>query len=179
MAMASVVVQTAAPMVPSVAFGVTGSLKDGLQFLDELKFIYVASHCVVEKRLSEEKVRFIAGTSSMCGISAIAVSNDKRNLAVAEIAKVQDASITTPSSPVISVYAAAKLIKRRSLTSALAGSREYVSLSFTCDGKNIAALGGPPEWQLQVWNIMGIRVVGSVKTVTLNSTAAYQVCLNF
>ncbi|KAG0613875.1 hypothetical protein M758_6G135700 [Ceratodon purpureus] len=173
--MASVVSLTAPPMVPSMAFGVSGSLKDGLEFLDELTYIYVASHCLVEKSLAEENspTRFIAGNSSMCGISAIAVSLDKRNLAVAEIAR-QDASSATTSSPVINVYGSAKLFRRRSLTSVSAGTHEYVSLSFTCDGKRIAALGGPPEWQLQVWNIMQNKVVGSIKTVTLNSTAAYQ-----
>lgn len=174
MAMAASV--TAAPMAPSAAFGVTGSLKDGLQFLENLTFITVASHLVIEKNLADLRApaRFLTGGTTMCGISAIAVSPDRRNLAVAEIAKLG----STTSSPVINVYAAAKLMKRRSLMSLSAGSHQYVSLCFTCDGKHIAALGGPPEWQLQLWNIMGIKVVGCIKTVTLNSTGAYQVRAN-
>ena len=60
--MASVALQTAAPMVPSVAYGVTGSLKDGLQFLDMLNFIYVSSHCMAEKNLYNDKaMHFIRG----------------------------------------------------------------------------------------------------------------------
>lgn len=161
-----------APMAASAAFGVTSTLNDnGVHFLADTTYVTVAGHMVVERTLSDSKApaRFLTGTTTgMCGVSAIAVSPDRRTLAVAEVA--------TPGSwPVINVYAVAKLIKRRSLSSIAAGSHQYVSLCFTCDGKHIAALGGAPEWLLQLWNIVGVKVVGSIRTVTLNSTAAYQV----
>ncbi|XP_073392663.1 uncharacterized protein [Physcomitrium patens] len=183
MAMASSASSLSIPLKPSEAFGVKGSLRDGVHFVEGYTFIYVASHCVIEKNIRDLRAqgRFLTGSPSMCGISAIVVSPDDRTLAVAEIAKLQDvnssysSSSVAAASPVISVYSAAKLSKKQSLISASAGSHEYISLSYTCDGKHLAALGGPPEWLLQLWHVRKTKVLCSIKTVTLNSTGAYQV----
>nr|PNR46824.1 hypothetical protein PHYPA_013944 [Physcomitrium patens] len=181
--MASSASSLSIPLKPSEAFGVKGSLRDGVHFVEGYTFIYVASHCVIEKNIRDLRAqgRFLTGSPSMCGISAIVVSPDDRTLAVAEIAKLQDvnssysSSSVAAASPVISVYSAAKLSKKQSLISASAGSHEYISLSYTCDGKHLAALGGPPEWLLQLWHVRKTKVLCSIKTVTLNSTGAYQV----
>lgn len=166
-------------LTPCEAYGVKGSLQDGLHFVEGFTFVYVASHCFIEKNARDLRAqgRFVAGTPSMCGISAIVVSPDHKSLAVAEIAMQQDVnSGVAAASPMISVYSASKLSRKQSLISASAGSHQYVSLSYTCDGKHLAALGGPPEWLLQLWHVRKTEVLTSVKTVTLNSTAAYQVC---
>lgn len=172
------------------AFGVKGSLRDGVVFVDATTVVYTAGHCVVVRDVGlshmnskKAKDRFITGTADMAGISSLAISKDKKWMAVAEVApasKFQEgtaAAGTITSFPVVTVYSMKRLAKKRSLTSDKAGSREYVSMSFTWDGKHIAALGGAPDWQLQLWHINDAKVVCSIKTATLTSSAVYQVSI--
>lgn len=180
------------PMLPTEAYGVKGNLKDGVHFVDATNIVYVAGHCLILKDPSKKKHRLIPGSPNMEGISALAVSNNKRYIAVAEIApptkipgtpeeeaiaKLAAQSGTAVKGPVINVYTVKTLAKKRSLSGKKAGSREFISLSFSADGKKIAALGGAPDWKLQVWNITATKVIGSMKTGTLTSSAVYQVVL--
>ncbi|XP_073395494.1 uncharacterized protein [Physcomitrium patens] len=167
-------------IVPKEVFGVQGSLGNGVQFLNEVDFMYVASHCLVKKNLVDMKApgHIISGSSSMCGISAITLSLDKKILAIAEFAKIQQFQIdevVATINPTISIYSTSKLSKMLTLISTLLGSHKYVSLSFTCDGKQIAALVGSLEWELELWHVVGTKVVNPIKIVTTNHTIPYQV----
>lgn len=184
--------ETAMATVPVMAlkraFGVNGSLRDGVVFVDATTVVYIAGHCVVVRdvglshvKSKKAKDRFITGTADMAGISSLAISKDKKWMAIAEVArapKFQEAIAAAGAIntfPVVTVYSMRRLAMKRSLTSDKAGSREYVSMSFTWDGKHIAALGGAPDWQLQLWHINDAKVVCAIKTATLTSSAVYQV----
>ena len=54
--------------------------------------------------------------------------------------------------------------------------QEYVSVSFSTDGKYVAAQGGVPEWNLMLWIWEKSKLVASVRTVTHPGHAVHQ-CL--
>ncbi|CAK9258476.1 unnamed protein product [Sphagnum jensenii] len=187
------------PLVPVEGFGLKGNLRDGVHFLDASTIAYVAGHCVILKDCRDKKQRVIAGTPSMYGISALAVSTSKKFIAVAEVAPptkipgtVEEenaskaaaaaapaaATLTTAAtagakSPMINIYTLQSLIKKRSLTTTRFGSREIVSMCFSADGRMLAAQGGAPNWKLLLWDVMATKVAASIRSV--DGTVAYQV----
>ena len=68
--------------------------------------------------------------------------------------------------------------KRKVLTTMDSGSREYVSLCFSPDGKLIAAQGGAPEWNLVLWIWEKSKVACTVKTTNQMSSDVYQCAFN-
>lgn len=56
-----------------------------------------------------------------------------------------------------------------------ANAQDYVSLSFSADGKTIVAQAGAPEWYLLVWSWEKAKVVATTKTSNQQSAPIYQV----
>lgn len=57
----------------------------------------------------------------------------------------------------------------------VANVQEYVSLSFSADGKTIVAQAGAPEWYLLVWSWEKAKVIATTKTSNQQSAPIYQV----
>jgi hypothetical protein len=57
--------------------------------------------------------------------------------------------------------------------------QEYVSMSFSADGKMLLAQGGAPEWNLVLWVWEKSKVAATVKTTNQAGHAIYNVGLGW
>lgn len=139
-----------------MVFGTRENVKDGLHYLDENNIVWVAgkSLVVLDTQLGTQEL--IPCSPSCESVTAMALSFNRRILAVAESGK----------SAAIVIYlfdpsVTPKLKRRKVLQLPDLGSCEYVSLSFSRDGRQLAALGGHPEWKLLYWNVEKMKIIAS------------------
>ena len=114
--------------------------------------------------MEQRQQKFIPGSVDTEGIMALAVSANRKYVAVAERSE----------KGLITIYDLSTLKRRKVLSIAELGSKEYVSLCFSPDGKMLAAHGGAPEWNLTVWIWEKSKMVASVKTNNQQNTSIYQ-----
>lgn len=137
-------------------FGVSETVKDGLHYMDETNVLWVAGKTLVILDTQLGAQQLIACTSNCESVTAMAMSYNRRLLAVAECSSI----------PCIVIYLCdpsgnPKLKRKKVLQVPDLGSTEYVSLSFSLDGRHLVSLGGSPEWNVVYWNIERGRVVSS------------------
>ncbi|KAH8620043.1 hypothetical protein ERJ75_000103900 [Trypanosoma vivax] len=137
-------------------FGVCENVAGGIQYLDDTNVVWVAgkSLIVLDTQLGTQQM--VQCTPTCKKITAIAMSNNRRLMAVAESSK----------SPCIVIYVCdptgtPKLKRKKLLQLPDLGSTEYVSLCFSHDGQNLVALGGKPEWNVVYWSVNRGKMVAS------------------
>lgn len=139
-----------------MVFGVREDVKDGLHYLDENNIVWVAgkSLVVLDTQLGTQQLMPCSPTCD--AVTTMALSSNRRTLAVAESGKIAAIVIY-----LFDATAFPKLRRRKVLQLADLGSTEYVSLSFSHDGRQLAALGGHPEWKLVYWNVEKMKMIAS------------------
>jgi hypothetical protein len=70
--------------VERFVFGLKGDVKDNIHYLDEHNILYPAGSNTVIYNIESKTQRFIPITEKCEGITAMAVSSNKRNLAIGE-----------------------------------------------------------------------------------------------
>lgn len=73
-----------ASLIPHHVFGVKSSIKNSMYFTDETTVMYVAGHNLVFWSVDQKAQRIISGTPDTDAITAIAITPNKRQVAVAE-----------------------------------------------------------------------------------------------
>jgi len=73
-----------ASLIPHYVFGIKSSIKNSLFFVDETTIVYPAGHNVVFGSLDQKAQRIISGTPDTDGITAMALTPNKKQVAVAE-----------------------------------------------------------------------------------------------
>ncbi|PKU28390.1 cilia- and flagella-associated protein 57 [Limosa lapponica baueri] len=118
-----------------------------------------------------------AGTEKSRGVQALAVSPNRRYLAVSE---------TVADQPVLAVSELSEVParRRRTLAAAELPAREVVSLAFSPDCRYLAAITLPPEGHLTYWLWEKQRLMAAVPVEALGSSVcqektAYFTYLNF
>lgn len=139
---------------PKLVFGFRGDVSDNVGYADDGSVVYPAGHNIVLYSPDSKTQRLISGTLESEGITAICVSPNKKLLAVAE--RSEKAMIT--------VYDLQTLKRRKVLMSSDAAAKEYVSLSFSADGKMLLAQGGGPDYNLVLWVWEKSKVAAVAKT---------------
>lgn len=144
--------------------GVTGSVA----YHDEQTIVFPSGANTVLYNIDQKLQKFIPATDRSEGMTAMAVSPNRRYVAVAE--KGEKATIT--------IYDLHSLRKRKILSSPEIQSTEFVSLAFSPDSKYLVAQGGRPDWTLLYWTWEKSKVMASVKTTNPQTNApVYQVFL--
>ena len=159
-------------MSPRHTFGLKADVKDNVHYLDEQTVLYPAGHNVVIFNTEQKTQRFISGTEKTEGITAIAVSPNKKYVAVAERAAEGEKALVT----VFDLHT----LKRRKVLQAVASdvmSREFVCLAFSPDSKGLLTHGGAPDWTLVYW-LWEKAKVGAVSKSSNAQNAVYQVSFN-
>lgn len=73
-----------ASLIPHHVFGLKASLRDALHFVDDTTVIYPAGHNLVFWSTDQKSQKIISGTPDADGISAIALTPNRKQVAVAE-----------------------------------------------------------------------------------------------
>ncbi|CAM9422140.1 unnamed protein product, partial [Hapterophycus canaliculatus] len=101
--------------------------------------------------------QLISGTAS-AGITALALTSNRRLLAVAE------AALTERGYPTVNIYDAANLKRRKMLSWSDMGSATIVCVAFSADCRLCLTQGGAPEWKLVLWTAeKAAKVICSAK----------------
>ncbi|XP_027538817.1 cilia- and flagella-associated protein 57 isoform X2 [Neopelma chrysocephalum] len=134
----------AAAVLPVAVFGCRPRVAGGVCFLEERVVLHAAGAGCLRLHLEHKWHNFIPGTEKSRGVQALAVSPNRRFLAVSEAAGEQ---------PVLAVYelSAERARRRRALATAELPARQAVSLAFSPDGRYLAAATAMPEGVLTCW----------------------------
>ena len=139
------------------AFGLTSGVSGSVHYLDEQTIVYpVGTNCVLYN-VDQKSQKLIQCSVNGAGITALAVSPNKRYAAVAEKGRGDKAIVT--------IYDLSSLRKKKTLSYSEASIQEYTSLAFSPDSKYLITQGGQPEWILVYWGWEKSKLMASFKTV--------------
>ncbi|XP_071420692.1 cilia- and flagella-associated protein 57 isoform X1 [Pithys albifrons albifrons] len=134
----------AAAVLPVAVFGCRPRVAGGVCFLEEQVVLHAAGAGCLRLHLEHKWHNFIPGTEKSRGVQALAVSPDRRFLAVSE---------TVSEQPVLAVYelSAERARRRRALVAAELPARQVVSLAFSPNSRYLATATALPEALLTCW----------------------------
>ncbi|BFZ16806.1 hypothetical protein BsWGS_19845 [Bradybaena similaris] len=151
-------------------FGLKTGVSGNVCYHDEQTIVYPAgSNCIIYN-IDQKSQRFIAGTEKNEGMTALAVSPNRRYVAIAEKGE----------KPTVTIYDLHSLRKKKTLSSNEMPSGEYISVAFSPDSKYLVTQGGKPEWTLLYWTWERSKVMASVKSSNPQNpnSEVYQVSFN-
>uniref|UniRef100_A0A3Q0KGU0 WD-repeat protein, putative n=1 Tax=Schistosoma mansoni TaxID=6183 RepID=A0A3Q0KGU0_SCHMA len=140
-------------------FGYRTGISGSIVFLDDQTIVYPCGSNLILYNLEQKTQKFIAGLEKSEGMTALAISPNRRYIALSE---------KMPDKPVVTVYDVHTLRKKKSLHAPDIHSNEFVSLAFSPDSKYLAVQSGSPEWILTYWSWEKPKQLASVKTSTSN-----------
>jgi len=152
---------------PRHVFGFKSNVANNLWYLDEQTIVYPSGSNCILYNIDQRTQKFIPCTENGNGITAIAVSPNRRYVAIAEKSE----------KPTITIYDLHSLRKRKVLSSPECQSMEYVSIAFSPDSKYLIAQGGRPDWTLLYWTWEKAKVLASTKSTNQQNSLVYQVGL--
>jgi len=151
---------------PRHIFGLRSSVTNNIAYHDEQTIVYPSGASCILYNIDQKLQKFIPASDKTDGMTAMAVSPNRRYVAIAE--KGEKATIT--------IYDLHALRKRKILSSSEVQSMEYVSLAFSPDSKYLVAQGGSPDWTLLYWAWEKSKVMASTKSTNPQTNApVYQV----
>ncbi|XP_036452639.1 cilia- and flagella-associated protein 57 [Colossoma macropomum] len=159
-------------------FGLRTGVRNNLLFFDEQTVIFPSGNNCVRYNIDQKWQRFIPGTERSHGMQALAISANRRYLAVAE--RGEKGTIT--------VYDLQheQSRKRKVLTGGEVPVQEFVCMAFSPDSKYLLGQAGGPEWTLFYWVWDKHKVMATVKTtstgpisqVSFNPQDNTQICVS-
>ncbi|KAL6489815.1 hypothetical protein MHYP_G00001600 [Metynnis hypsauchen] len=159
-------------------FGLRTGVRNSLLFLDEQTVIFPSGNNCVRYNIDQRWQRFIPGTERSHSMQALAISANRRYLAVAE--RGEKGTIT--------VYDLQheQSRKRKVLTGGEVPVQEFVCMAFSPDSKYLLGQAGGPEWTLFYWVWEKHKVMATVKTtstgpisqVSFNPQDNTQICVS-
>jgi cilia- and flagella-associated protein 57 len=135
----------------------------GIHFLDDQTVIYPAGSNLVFYSHETKSQRFIHLSEHCDKITSVALSTNRRWLAIAETGK----------KPQIVIYELTTFRKRKVLQ--LPENSEYISLCFSSDAKYLLSLSGQPDWALTFWSWEKNKVLATVRATNTTDKIANSV----
>ncbi|VDO59646.1 unnamed protein product [Schistosoma margrebowiei] len=140
-------------------FGYRTGISGSVVWLDDQTIVYPCGSNLVLYNLEQKTQKFIAGLEKSEGMTALAISPNRRYIAVSE---------KTLDKPVITIYDVHALRKKKTLHTPDTHSNEFISIAFSPDSKYLAVQSGSPDWTLTYWSWEKPKQLASVKTSTSN-----------
>eukprot|EP00435_Cladocopium_sp_Y103_P050406 s503_g15.t1 len=149
-------------------FGFKSGVKGNMHFTDDAHLLYPAGHNTILYHADHKaQIRVFPGSEGSEGISSLALSPNRKFLAVCE--KFQERAVCY-------VYDVTTGKRRRgyhrqrsrcgTLLELSAEAREYVCAAFSAENKFLITQGGPPDWTLILWSWDKAKAHGAVKEGT-------------
>ncbi|XP_032633573.1 cilia- and flagella-associated protein 57 isoform X1 [Chelonoidis abingdonii] len=151
-------------------FGLRSRVANNVCYFDEQIIIYPSGNSCVKYHLEQKWQKFIQGSEKSQGMLALAMSPNRRYLAISEIVQ---------EKPIITIYELSSVpCKKRKVLSVFDFPvQEFVSLAFSPDSKYLVAQTGPPESNLAYWMWEKQRTMAVVKA-DIQNNPVYQVSFN-
>ncbi|XP_074077759.1 cilia- and flagella-associated protein 57 [Macrotis lagotis] len=151
-------------------FGLRARVANNLFFFDEQIIIFPCGNHCVKYNVDQKWQKFIPGSEKSQGMLALAISPNRRYLAISEV--VQD-------KPTITIYELSSVPcrKRKVLNNFEFAVRKFINLAFSPDSKYLVAQTGIPESNLVYWMWEKQKVMAIVRT-DAQSNPIYQVSFN-
>ena len=149
------------------SFGLKADVTNNVAFQDEQTILYPSGSNCIMFNMETRAQKFISNVEKSGGMTAMALTPNKRYVALAE--KGEKATIT--------IYDLQTLRKKKVLTTTEVQSQQYVSLAFSPDSKFLISQGARPDWTLLYWAWEKSKPMASIRTSTNISSEIYQVCL--
>ncbi|XP_042564894.1 cilia- and flagella-associated protein 57 [Clupea harengus] len=149
--------------------GLRTGVANNICFLDEHTVLFPSGNNCVRYNIDRKCQKFIPGLEKSLGMYALAISPNKRYLAVSELG---DRPIITIYDLQHELFRKKKVLMAGDLTIA-----EFVSMSFSPDCKYLIAQSSGPDWVLFYWKWERQKVMATVKATT-NTNPIYQVSFN-
>ncbi|XP_040890430.1 cilia- and flagella-associated protein 57 [Toxotes jaculatrix] len=143
------------------SFGLRTGVANNLCFFDEQTVVYPCGNTCVCYNTVQRCQRFIPGSEKSKGMRALAISANRRYLAVSECG--EKATIT------VFDLQHEQGRKRKVLTAGDVLVQEFVCMAFSPDSKYLIGQAGGPEWMLIFWLWEKQKVLASVKTSNVNN----------
>ncbi|XP_019386797.1 PREDICTED: cilia- and flagella-associated protein 57 isoform X1 [Crocodylus porosus] len=155
---------------PLHVFGLRPGVASNVCFFDEQIIIYPAGSGCVQYHVEQRWQKLIPGSEKSQGMLALAISPNRRYLAISEIVQ---------EKPTITIYELSSVPckKRKVLNSFDFPVEQFLSLAFSPDSKYLVAQTGPPESNLAYWMWEKQRLMAIVRADTQNNPV-YQVSFN-
>ncbi|KAG8437072.1 hypothetical protein GDO86_007955 [Hymenochirus boettgeri] len=151
-------------------FGLQSNVTNNIFYFDEQTIIFPSGNNCVKYNLDQKWQKFIPGSEKSQEMKALAISPNRRYLAMSE--KSQEKATVT-----IYELSSVPFKKRKVLSAADFSSQEFVSIAFSPDSKYLVAQTGLPEGQIIFWMWEKQKVMATVKTDSHNNPI-YQVSFN-
>lgn len=154
---------------PRHIFGLKVGVAGNIAYQDEQTIVYPSGANCILYNIDQKSQKFIPASEKSQGMTAMAVSPNRRYVAIAE--RGEKATVT--------VYDLHSLRRRKVLSSQDVQSGEFVSLAFSPDSKYLVAQGGEPDWTLLYWTWEKSKVMAVVKITSPQPNApVYQASFN-
>ncbi|XP_068949908.1 cilia- and flagella-associated protein 57-like [Petaurus breviceps papuanus] len=151
-------------------FGLCSRVANNLCFFDEQIIIFPCGNHCVKYNVDQKWQKFIPGSEKSQGMLALAISPNRRYLAISEI--VQDKATIT-----IYELSSVPCRKRKVLNNFDFTVNKFISLAFSPDSKYLVAQTGPPESNLIYLMWEKQKVMAIVRT-DIQNNPIYQVSFN-
>ncbi|KAM7541122.1 hypothetical protein Aperf_G00000038958 [Anoplocephala perfoliata] len=151
----------------SRAFGLRVGVSNSILFRDEQTIIYPCGSNLVLFNLERKSQKFIPGLEKSNGMTAMAISPNRRYVALAE---------KTKEGPCVAIYDLASLKRKKILRGTGLSAEEFVSIAFSPDSIYLIAESGNPDWMLIYWHWEKAKRLATFKTSQGNQI--YQVSVS-
>ena len=153
-----------ATALPRHVFGLRADVANNVCYLDEQTIVYPSGSNCVLFNIDQKSQRFIPSSDKGGNMTAMAVSPNRRYIALAEKGE----------KPSIAIYDLHSLRKRKVLSFAEMQTQEYVALAFSPDSKYLISQGSRPDWMLLYWAWEKGKVMASIKSSNQQNNPLYQ-----
>ncbi|GMH89255.1 hypothetical protein TL16_g11401 [Triparma laevis f. inornata] len=147
-------------------FGLQGSVKNNVHFVEEGVIIYPSGASTVVYRSDTREMDLIPTTSDCLSITSLSVSPSRRFIAVAE---------STSERGIVNIYDANTMRRRKMLDLKELESKRINWVVFSADTKQCLTLGGSPDYLMCLWNVeKAVKVITSISLASPNGAEVYK-----
>ncbi|XP_029474302.1 cilia- and flagella-associated protein 57 isoform X2 [Rhinatrema bivittatum] len=148
-------------------FGLRAKVLNNIGFVDEQTIIFPSGNNCVKYNIDQKWQKFITGSEKSQGMQALAISLNRRYLAISEKG-LEKATVT------IYELTTMPCKKRKVLSISDVSAQEFVSMAFSPDSKYLVAQTGAPDWILIYWMWEKQKIMATIKT-DLQNNPVYQI----
>jgi WD40 repeat protein len=143
-------------------------VKDNIHYVDEQTVLYPAGSNIVLYSIEQKTQKFIPISDKGESITALALSSNKKILAVAERSE----------KPQVIIYDVATIRKRKVLQITETECKDFISIAFSNDSKYLITQSGAPDWTLYYWSWEKAKIMATIRTSNLQGSPISQISFN-